>query len=116
MALLPVSKKCNNRTFNWMAILSVRYDVREAKESGDRIHSDLWGPAQVEALARESYVITFANEAKAWSEIEGLRLKSDAFFAYKAFKARLLTQRKVVIKELHCDGGGELVNKPFNEY
>ena len=61
-------------------------------------------------------MMTFTDEATAWSEIAGLRLKSDAFAAYKAYEARLMTQRKVAIKEIHCDGGGEYVNDVFDAH
>ncbi len=93
-----------------------RSSQQAAKDLGDRIHSDLWGPAQVQALTGELYAITFTDEAKAWSELEGLTTKNLAFKVYKDYEASLLTQFGKPIKEFHSDGGGEFVNEEFNQY
>lgn len=34
-----------------------------AKTYGERVHSDLWGPAPVESLGHKSYCITFTDKA-----------------------------------------------------
>src|SRR5436190_5239302 len=115
----PVPEFCEACTKAKLARAPVpkeRSDRRPATNFGDRVNSDLWGPAQVETLAGESHFVTFTDEAKAWSELELLKRKDMTFEAYKNYEAMVKTQFGVSIKEFHCDGGGEFINERFNSH
>src|SRR6202034_339801 len=52
---------CVKAKLTRMPLPKVRSGQRDAKVFGDRIHSDLWGQSQVEAISGESYIITFTD-------------------------------------------------------
>ncbi|PPR00726.1 hypothetical protein CVT24_000950 [Panaeolus cyanescens] len=65
-------------------------NVREgdrAKEFGDEVHSDLWGPAPVETLRGKKYYVSFIDDKTRLTSIHFLRAKSDTFEAYKEYEA-----------------------------
>jgi hypothetical protein len=88
----------------------------KATELGECMHLDLWGPAQTQALTGESYFITFTNKAKAWSEFNPLKVKNLTFKSYTNYEAWLKTQFGMLIKEFHCNGGGEFINSIFDAH
>ena len=107
---------CTKAKITRATVPKTRSIERTATSLGERIHSDEWGPAQVEALGGEHYFVSFTDKAKAWSEMEALKSKGQAFKAYKDYEAWLANQHGVSIKEFHCDGGGEFINKLFNNH
>jgi len=70
---------------------------------GDRIHSDVWGPASVKSINGFQYYCTHLDEATDYNEIAFLPKKSGAFGAYKNFAARMKTQHGITIKEHQSD-------------
>src|ERR1700731_1458382 len=63
-----------------------------AQKFGDRIHTDLWGPATVESIFRSRYTIDFVDCATRWTHVAFLRRKSEAFQSYLDYEKRLETQ------------------------
>ena len=112
----PFCVACTKAKLTRAPIPKTRSEERAVAGLGDRIHSDIWGPAQVQALTGESYFVTFTDEAKAWSEVEVLKKKDQTFQAYKNFEAWLETQFGTSVKEFHCDGGGEYINGLFDAH
>jgi hypothetical protein len=94
----------------------MRSDANRARKYGDRIHSDLWGPAQVNSIDGMSYYVSFTDETTAFTEIHFLKKKSDTLKAYRTFTSHTKTQKNNSIKELHCDGGGEYYSHLFNDF
>ncbi|GBE88951.1 Retrovirus-related Pol polyprotein from transposon TNT 1-94 [Sparassis crispa] len=87
-----------------------------AKELGDRIHSDVWGPARTETLGGKRYFTSFTDDATRWTDLYLLRVKSGTFSAYKLFEARLKTQDGKAIKALQSDRGGEYLSQAFKDH
>ena len=87
-----------------------------AQEVGDVIHSDVWGPAAVQAIGGDSYAVTWIDEKTRYGIVEGMRAKSDAFGEYKAYEAWLRVQRGKEIKHLQTDRGGEYVGNEFSSH
>ncbi|GBE85505.1 hypothetical protein SCP_0800220 [Sparassis crispa] len=87
-----------------------------AKELGDWIHSDVWGPARTETLGGKRYFTSFTDDATRWTDLYLLRVKSGAFSAYKSFEARLKTQDGKAIKALQSDRGGEYLSQAFKDH
>ena len=84
-----------------------------AKNFAEEIHSDVWGPAQLETINGKRYFITFTDDHSRLMHMYLLRKKSDAFSAYKTYEAWCKTQRDVPIKVLRSDRGGEYLGKAF---
>ena len=69
-----------------------------AKNFGDEIHSDLWGPSPVTSLGGRRYYITFTDDATRYTVANVLRTKDKVLQAYKTFAAWAQTQHGVKIK------------------
>jgi hypothetical protein len=107
---------CVKAKIKRLPIPKQRSDARAVKKYGDRIHSDLWGPAQVSSIGGKNYFVTFTDEATAVTEVEFLKKKSKVFPNHRNFVTAAKTQRGVTIKELHSDGGGEYCNEKMVEF
>ena len=84
-----------------------------AQDIGDVIHSDVWGPASVQAIGGDQYGITWIDEKTRYGVVEGMRAKSDAFEEYKAYEAWLRVQRGKSVRSLQTDRGGEYMSNAF---
>src|ERR1700722_7392998 len=87
-----------------------------AMEYGERIHSDLWGPASVTSIGGHRYSIDFTDDATRWTVTDVLKTKDQAQGAYERFEKRLETQNNAKIKILRTDRGRELYNKDFDKH
>ena len=83
---------------------------------GDEIHSDLWGPGELETLGKRKYWVGFTDDWSRWTTVYLLRVKSDVFPAYTAFASWVRTHMGVTIKCLHTDRGGEYMSLEFGKY
>jgi len=77
----------------------------------DLVWTDVWGPSTTEAKGGKRYYVSFTDDYTRYSEIYLLRVKSDAFEAYKAFAALVKTQFGREIRTLHSDRGGEFLSR-----
>lgn len=86
-----------------------------ATETLALIHSDLHEmPPSRSGIFR--YFITFIDEATRLWVVIRLKAKSDAFAAFKQFKAYAENQTGAKIKALHDDKGGEYMSREFDAY
>jgi hypothetical protein len=83
---------------------------------GDKIHSDLWGPGELETLGKRKYWVGFTDDWSKWTTVYLLRVKSDVFPAYTVFASWVQTHMGVTIKCLHTDRGGEYMSLEFGKY
>jgi hypothetical protein len=88
----------------------------KAKNFGDEIHSDVWGPSPILSLGNRSYYVTFTDDATRWTRLYPLRTKDEAYDAYVSFSAWAKTQYGVVIKRFRSDRGGEFTSNQFTKY
>ena len=108
---LRLCQSCEYGKATRKPISSVRQS-RRATKFGEEIHSDLWGPSPVRTPGQKEYYISFTDDYTRWMRIYLLRLKSDAFTAYKHFEAWAKTQHGVkALKKLRSDRGGEYLGK-----
>lgn len=77
----------------WKAVVK-EYQSAGAKEFGEEIHSDVWGPVLVETKKGQKYYITFTDDYLHWTHVKFLSVKSEVFGAYKTFKAWCEMQHK----------------------
>ncbi len=80
------------------------------------IHSDLHGPLPVEACQKWRYWVTFIDDFSRYWIVIPIRSKSDAFEAFKRFKALAENQLNAKIKCLRDDKGGEYMSSTFDDY
>jgi hypothetical protein len=83
---------------------------------GEKVVSDLWGPAKVESLGGKKYYFLFKDLSSREEKVYFLRAKSKAFIDYKKYEAWALTQCGTQITIFGCDRVGELTSKEFNNH
>ena len=91
-------------------------ELPRAANLGEEVHSDVWGPAPVQTINGREYYASFTDDHSRYTHIYLLRTKDQAFDAYKAYEAELLTQRNAHIKKLRSDRGGEYLSGSFDDH
>ena len=56
-----------------------------AKQFGDEIHTDLWGPSRTASLGGRCYYITFTDDHTRYTHIDILQTKDEALQSYRDF-------------------------------
>ena len=87
-----------------------------AKKPGDRVYSDVWGPARHATLNKQFYYVSFTDDNGHESVLYLMRTKDEAFCKYKLSEVMVNRQRNVHIKELVTDQGGEYTSNEFETY
>ena len=79
----------------------------------DYVHSDLWGPSQVESLGGKRYFLSIVDDysRRVWVYI--LRFKHEAFGKFKEWKQLVENQTGRTVKKLRTDNGLEFFNQEF---
>jgi hypothetical protein len=90
--------------------------AESAKELGDEVYTDVWGPAPVQTIDGMSYFVTFTDGAKRHTHLYLLRKKDQAFDGYKDYEAWLKNQKGRSVKKLHSDRGGEFNSHEFDKH
>jgi len=65
---------------------------------GEKVHSDVWGPATPQSLDVKEYFISFTDDHTCWSHIEPISCKAEALTCYKAYEAWLEMQHAAKLK------------------
>ncbi|GJT58860.1 retrovirus-related pol polyprotein from transposon TNT 1-94 [Tanacetum coccineum] len=81
----------------------------------DYVHSDLWGPSQVESLGGKRYFLSIVDDysKRVWVYI--LRFKHKAFRKFKEWKQLVENQTGRTVKKLRTDNGLEFCNWEFEQ-
>jgi hypothetical protein len=108
-------KVCEKAKATRKPIKKVR-ELPRATKLGERVYSDVWGPAQIRSLGGKDYMVTWIDDATRYQNLDLMRLKSEAFKFYQYYEAWLSTQHKAKIKILHTDRGGEYVGGEFSDH
>ncbi len=87
-----------------------------SSQSLQLVHSDLCGPMQVPSLGGARYFCTFIDDYTRYTSIYFLKSKDECFSRFLEFKAGAENFCGCKIKCLRTDGGGEYVNKQFEDY
>ena len=77
------------------------------------MHSDLCGPLPVVSFSGYNYFLAFIDDFSNRTCVYFLKLKSEVFNMFLAFKAFIEKQFGHQILKLISDNGGEYVNKKF---
>ncbi|GKC81202.1 retrovirus-related pol polyprotein from transposon TNT 1-94 [Tanacetum coccineum] len=81
----------------------------------DYVHSDLWGPSQVESLGGKRNFLSIVDDysRRVWVYI--LRFKHEAFGKFKEWKQLVENQTRRTVKKLRTDNGLEFCNREFEQ-
>ena len=80
------------------------------------VHSDLHGPLPVATAEGYRYWMTFIDDCTKLQAVMYLRRKSDAFEAFKTFKAYAENQLNAKIKAVQDDKAGEYMSAAFHKF
>jgi hypothetical protein len=80
------------------------------------VHSDLCGPLSSPSFSRCKCFLTFIDDFSRRTWVYFLKLKSEVFDMFLAYKALVEKQSRHQIQRLRTDNGGEYVNKNFTSY
>ena len=84
---------------------------------GEKVVTDLWGPAQVQSLGGHSYAHMFEDLYSREPRVAFLKAKSEAFESYKHYEAWVKVHRNPNgIVCLGSDRGGEFLDGEFTTY
>jgi hypothetical protein len=86
-----------------------------ASQPLELIHSDLHGPLKTSTHDGYRYWITFIDDCTKFRVLLLLKRKSEAFGAFKRFKAYAENQLNAKIKALQDDKGGEYMSNEFEQ-
>jgi hypothetical protein len=89
----------------------------QASIYGDLIHTDLWGPMQMESVAGHLYYMSFTDDFSRETKLDFLALKSETLSAFKRYEASLMRQHPgAKIHKLCLDCGGKYLSAEFDAY
>src|SRR6266702_2612522 len=89
----------------------------QAQRFGDKIHTDVWGPAPVSTRCGRCYFVTFTDNATCFTCTYLLVAKSDVFSTYCQFEAWAKTQNHCgAIKVLRSNHGGKYLSEGFDKH
>jgi hypothetical protein len=82
-----------------------------ATRPGEKIHSDVHGPFNIQSSRGYRYFVTFIDDYSRMVHVAFMRKKSDVFSHFVEFATRVRTLFGRSISVLHTDNGGEYKNK-----
>jgi transposase InsO family protein len=89
----------------------------QAKNFGDEVHTNVWGPATVSTQGGRRYFVTFTDDATRYSTTFLLAAKSNVLAVYQRYKVWARTQKHcTAIKVLRSDRGGEYLSEAFDKH
>lgn len=86
------------------------------RNSLDCVVSDVCGPMQVESLGKKKYFVTFVDLYSGYTEVFGIRSKSDVTSTTKEYIEALKTQLGRKPKTFRSDRGMEYLNSELQDY
>lgn len=89
---------------------------QRAKKPLDIVHYDICGPINPTSNGGKRYFITFIDDYSRKTWVYFLQVKSEAFAAFKSFKALVEKESGNVIKVLRTDRGGEYCSHEFENF
>jgi Reverse transcriptase (RNA-dependent DNA polymerase) len=87
-----------------------------ATKFGEKVHSDVWGPANPQSYDGKEYFVSFTDDHNRWTYLVPMARKSEAFRCYKQYEAWVETQHGVRLKRLQTDRGGEYLSDEFTAH
>ena len=99
-----------------MIVRFLRVGKQKKSENLELVHTDVWGPAQVQYLGGSRYYVTFIDDATRKTWVYCIRHKSNVFPTFKKWKYLVENEIRKRLKCLKSDNGGEYYSKEFDSY
>lgn len=80
------------------------------------IHSDVWGPFNVQSPGGAKYYVTFIDGYSRYCKIYFMKHKSEVLEKFKIYKVEVENEHDKKIKYLQSDNGTEYCNQEFDNY
>ena len=80
------------------------------------IHTDVCGPIKPSSFGGSNYFLLFIDDFSRKTWVYFLKQKSEAFSAFKKFKAAVEKESGYKIKAMRSDRGGEFTSSEFQEF
>lgn len=80
------------------------------------VHSDVWGPAPIDAINDFKYYMLFIDHFTRFTWLYFLKAKFEVFSKFVQFKTMVETQFYVKIKTFRSNGGGEYTSNAFKSF
>lgn len=80
------------------------------------VHADVMGPINPMSRGGNKFVVVFTDDYSRYCEVNVIRYKSEVFQNFVDYKNKVERRFNRKLKVLRTDGGGEFINKEFNEY
>nr|KYP41492.1 Retrovirus-related Pol polyprotein from transposon TNT 1-94 [Cajanus cajan] len=112
-----IKKFCEGCVFGKQARTNFQKKAEyRARRSLELVHTDICGPITSKSFSEKRYFIIFIDDyiRKTW--VYFLKEKSEAFEAFKNFKAMVEKTTNLYIKALQSDRGGEYMSTAFTNY
>lgn len=87
-----------------------------AKKKLELVHGDLCGPITPETMSGNKYVLLLVDDFSRVMWVYFLKAKSEAFAAFKKFRALVEDGPDQRVKTFRTDRGGEFMSTEFNNY
>ena len=97
-------------------VVFIRFGKQKKSEKLELVHTDVWGPAQVQSLSLSYYYVTFIDDATRKTWVYCIRQKYDVFATFKKWKYLVENETGKILKCLRYDNGGEYCSKEFDSY
>ena len=89
---------------------------QRAKELLELVHSNVYGPINIQARGGYEYFVTFVDDYSRFGYVYLMHRKSDAFDFFREFKTEAEKQTGKSLKALQLDRGGEYLSREFEDY
>ena len=110
---LPTCESCLEGKMTKRSFPSKGHRVNDLLEL---IHSDVYGPFNVQARGSYEHFVTFIDDYSRYGYAYLMHRKSETFEKFKEFQAETEKQLGELIKALRLDRGGEYLNVEFSSY
>ena len=86
-----------------------------SQEPGERVMSDVWGPARVESIGKWTWYISFVDDCTRHSNVLFMKQKSEATGKIKEHLTKIHRQFSKWPKWMRIDNGKELINEKIKK-
>eukprot|EP00268_Persea_americana_P013925 TRINITY_DN16169_c0_g1_i2.p1 TRINITY_DN16169_c0_g1~~TRINITY_DN16169_c0_g1_i2.p1 ORF type:complete len:660 (-),score=55.01 TRINITY_DN16169_c0_g1_i2:23-2002(-) len=116
----PISNKhssfCSSCQLGKSKRLPFPLSVSSSSSPLEILHSDVWGPSPISSVTGYRFYLLFVDDFTKYCWIYPMHHKSDAFSLFIKFKSIVENTMNTKIKNFRSDGGGEYVNKTFEQF
>ena len=91
-------------------------NIASSFKPGEKIHTDVCGPINVESPKGSRYFLLFKDECTSYRKIYFLRHKSEVFDRFKDYENFVQTQTGNKIKVIRSDNGREYISEQFRKH